>query len=399
MTRNSGFLQVNKLDLSRKVKRLTAQGQGTTGLMGCGTSRGTPAVYEPQLAQLEGRAVTQSVKDCPGHSGDRIFAAGHSGDRIFAAPCATPHNNEPLVAISESDTKCGDLWHATQTQSSDQCSSVVSVAETAPNAASNASNTTSSEDANAVEWPESDGALVPGESSAANSKCHSWPREGGCGVQPVQQAHLLQFFGRQALDGAPPMPAQVKAEEEEQAANPPSIRPRSGPENFCSWRCDANQGIPVCLASRLGMGLLRRQSKHDVFQIRLEDLRSSADADNRLKDIQRLLRSMPSSPLHGADACVHDAFVRSEGGWSKPPLSGAHDVASPRACAPPSNSEPQMVQIHSPTNSAGHEDGLARDAASINSAECETACKQSLLAAPQHSISSIAVGGVTSGGG
>ena len=61
-----------------------------------------------------------------------------------------------------------------------------------------------------------------------------------------------------------------------------------------SWKCNANEGLPRCLAFRLSQNLAASSETFDLysgFQIDTNDLRALAAADARLGEIQMLLRS------------------------------------------------------------------------------------------------------------
>jgi hypothetical protein len=60
-----------------------------------------------------------------------------------------------------------------------------------------------------------------------------------------------------------------------------------------SWKCNANEGLPRCLAFRLSQNLASSETfdLYSGFQIDTNDLRELAAADARLGEIQMLLRS------------------------------------------------------------------------------------------------------------
>jgi hypothetical protein len=61
-----------------------------------------------------------------------------------------------------------------------------------------------------------------------------------------------------------------------------------------SWKCNANEGLPRCLAFRLSQNLAASSETFNLysgFQIDTNDLRALAAADARLGEIQMLLSS------------------------------------------------------------------------------------------------------------
>jgi len=128
-------------------------------------------------------------------------------------------------------------------------------------------------------------------------------------VQPVGEDILRAFFECH-FDGKEDHPQTCRETspsheiKEEGSPTPKPLTPnltysRGNPKplydsDLFSWKCNANEGLPRCLAFRLSQNLAASSETFDLysgFQIDTNDLRALAAADARLGEIQMLLRS------------------------------------------------------------------------------------------------------------
>jgi len=91
---------------------------------------------------------------------------------------------------------------------------------------------------------------------------------------------------------------EIKEEGDESQQNTNLTYSRGNPRplynsDLFSWKCNASEGLPRCLAFRLSQNLASSENfnLYSGFQIDTNDLRALAAADARLGEIQMLLRS------------------------------------------------------------------------------------------------------------
>jgi hypothetical protein len=123
-------------------------------------------------------------------------------------------------------------------------------------------------------------------------------------VQPVGEDILRAFFechfdGKEAHPQTSCSSHEITEEGFESQQIPNLTYSRRNPKplynsDLFSWKCNANEGLPRCLAFRLSQTLAASSENFDVysgFQIDANDIRALAATDARLGEIQMLLRS------------------------------------------------------------------------------------------------------------